>query len=120
MTLLTQGVQLIAQEREEQIRKHGRTIGYDYANNTSKQLAVAATKLVDESVTEEFRVMNFKPGGWDQAIWEKMARKSYKERLIIAGALLAAEFDRVMADAMPPVELPTELDPDAPETEENI
>ena len=35
------------------------------------------------------------PNGWDQEIWEKMIRKPHQERLIIAGALIAAELDRL-------------------------
>jgi len=35
------------------------------------------------------------PNGWDVDIYKKMRNKSYKERLIIAGALIAAELDRL-------------------------
>lgn len=35
------------------------------------------------------------PTGWDKSIWAKMCSKSYKERLIMAGALIAAELDRL-------------------------
>jgi len=37
----------------------------------------------------------FTPKGWDHKIWEKMCHKNYKKRLIIAGALIAAEIDRL-------------------------
>ena len=37
------------------------------------------------------------PSDWDDTISLKMCSKSYKERLIIAGALIAAELDRLTA-----------------------
>jgi len=36
-----------------------------------------------------------KPKDWDFTTWRKMMKKSYKKRLIIAGALIAAEIDRM-------------------------
>ena len=38
--------------------------------------------------------MKAKPERWDFQIWEKMCRKSKKDRFVIAGALLKAEIDR--------------------------
>ncbi len=37
------------------------------------------------------------PAGWDKQIWEHMLKKKHKQRLIIAGALIAAEIDRITA-----------------------
>ena len=37
------------------------------------------------------------PAIWDMVVVQKMCQKSYKERLIIAGALIAAEIGRVQA-----------------------
>lgn len=113
------GIYAIAQERLEQLDKHGRTIGYDFTANSLNQLSIAAARLVDQTVNDEFRAMNYRPRGWDQILWAKMAHKSYKERLIIAGVLLAAEYDRCRAATATPVELPTELDPDLTSTQNN-
>lgn len=94
------GIQLISQEREEQLTKHGRTIEKDVETNNEFQLTDAASALT----------MNPPPGlegayiqsqgdnppiGWDGEIWKKMVEKPYRERLIIAGALIAAEIDRI-------------------------
>ena len=37
---------------------------------------------------------------WDEDLWQKMCNKSYKDRLIIAGALIAAEIDRLQSIEM--------------------
>lgn len=90
------GIEAIAQERKEQIEKHGRTIEDDYMYNSSWPLALAkaASSLTMQPVSD--LVVHYgKPDEWHQGIWEKMCRKPYKERLAIAGALIAAEYDRV-------------------------
>ena len=84
------GIELIAIERQEQIEKHGRTIHYDIENNTDSQLQLGAEALLDNDF-DKF------PALWDDAICYKMLEKSLKERLIIAGALIAAEIDRLQA-----------------------
>lgn len=84
------GIELIAQERREQIEKHGRTIRDDVKFNNKMQLRSAAHRLVEIDPSP-----HIVPHDWDQAIWERMCRKPMKERLIIAGALIAAEIDRL-------------------------
>lgn len=90
------GIELIAQERREQIEKHGRTVELDFANNNRGEMLEAAMALMEEGLMDiEKEVL--RPDGWDQNIWNKMMSKPQKERLIIAGALLAAEIDRLNA-----------------------
>lgn len=102
------GVEAIAKERQEQIEKHGRTILLDSFQNDLGQLGFAAVSLCSEydangkSVTElggeMSRIAHFerwRPVGWDKELWIKMIRKAYADRLIIAGALIAAELDRL-------------------------
>lgn len=84
------GIALILKERREQITKHFRTINNDIQFNEDEQLRVAARVLLDPVPKFENR-----PFGWDRAIWFKMINKPYKERLIISGALIAAEIDRL-------------------------
>lgn len=85
------GIELIKKEREEQILKHGRTTEKDMVENTEGQLRVAAMFLLDEiNLCQQ-------PKNWDGQIWVKMQRKPLKERLVIAGALIAAEIDRLTA-----------------------
>jgi len=85
------GIELIAQERKEQIEKHGRTIFSDTDVNRSEQLRLGAIRLIVDSYDREC----LNPNDWNIKAWQKMAAKDYKERLIIAGALIAAEIDRL-------------------------
>jgi hypothetical protein len=88
------GIELMAQERHEQLTKHGRTVELDVLLNTHCQLSDAASKLAVDDVGGYWPTDTC-PVGWNQDIWDKMTNKSYKERLIIAGALIAAEIDRI-------------------------
>lgn len=92
------GIQLIAKERQEQFEKHGISIGLDIIHNSSfeKPLTKAASALTIEH-GNGLAMETMKPSNWDAGIWYKMMSKPYKERLIIAGALIAAEIDRLTA-----------------------
>jgi len=92
------GIQLIEKERQEQIEKHGRDSGHDAQHNDDFQLSHAASWLAPESWgcnSADDVIKDQCPLGWDAEIWAKMVRKPYRERLIIAGALIAAEIDRL-------------------------
>ena len=103
------GIELITLERQEQIAKHNYSIENDvkynhgrYTINDEKynnpQLAHAASQLImqDDDVFRQHCYEDiFIPQDWDKEIWHKMLNKPYKERLIIAGALIAAEIDRL-------------------------
>lgn len=93
---MKKGIELIAQERAEQIEKHGRTIEKDVELNDDCQLSFAASVLASFNI-EDYDARHEAPNGWDLNIWQKMHDKPYKERLIIAGALIAAEIDRLQA-----------------------
>lgn len=84
------GIELIAQERKEQIEKHRRTIKQDVKYNNKMQLRSAAHRLI-EICPPPLDV----PKDWNEVMWQKMIEKPMKERLIIAGALIAAEIDRL-------------------------
>ncbi|WP_431129683.1 hypothetical protein [Flagellimonas flava] len=90
------GIELIAEERKEQIEKHGRSIEMDVKINTDFQLGTAACCLCYEAI-EEIDCRNEPPTEWNLELWQKMHDKPYKQRLIIAGAMLAAEIDRLQA-----------------------
>lgn len=83
------GVELIAEERLEQILKHGRTTERDVEENCDYQLRIGAMRLIGDR--DDYP----SPNGWNKALWAKMISKSFKDRLIIAGALIAAEIDRI-------------------------
>ena len=91
------GIGLIAKERKEQINKHGRTIERDMVDNKYGQLMVAVEELirVHPSITQSKNIIPF---GWDINVWDKMRMKSRLDRLIIAGALIAAEIDRLLVN----------------------
>lgn len=81
------GIDLIKQEREDQIIKHGYTIKSDFELNKNNQLITAARLLLNESVPV------IPPFNWDRDIWHHMANKSFEKRVVIAGALCAAATD---------------------------
>jgi hypothetical protein len=89
------GIELIAQERKEQIEKHGRTVEKDVIENDFYQLKLAAIMLLGGGYRLDHK--NEVPFCWDEKIWQHMISKPIKERLIIAGALIAAEIDRLQA-----------------------
>lgn len=85
------GVELIAKERQEQLEKHDHSIEDDAEFNRSGQLSEAAAKLVCEDIVIDLAT----PRGWNNEYWQYVIHKSYEDRLIIAGALIAAEIDRL-------------------------
>jgi len=102
------GIELIAEERAEQLGKHNRTIEDDVLYNDSTELVRAAMGLAFtghftfeqlESPLIQAHLLDLrlrsKPVKWGIEIWENMCNKTYVERLAIAGALIAAEIDRV-------------------------
>lgn len=87
------GIELITKERQEQIEKHGRNIPSDVYYNSTKEngyypLVSGAIYLIDDNY-------KWAPSHWNKEILNKMRSKDYKERLIIASALIAAEIDRL-------------------------
>jgi hypothetical protein len=88
---MKKSIELIRIERAEQVVKHGRTVEADRKFNTAGQLVNGAMGLLlpDGSVIPEA------PTGWNHSIWERMFNKPYRERLILAGALLVAEEERI-------------------------
>lgn len=93
MENLTIGAYSIAVERDKQIKKHGFTAEHHvnhpewYENNQLKKATVSI--LFPETIHAET------PENWDQEWFTNLMNRSNKERLIIAGALIAAEIDRI-------------------------
>ncbi len=85
------GIELIAEERQEQIGKHKWDEEHD-SEHREGQLAIAASFAINP--VESPSLLDVGYGGWEE-FEEKICNKSYKDRLIIAGALLAAEIDRL-------------------------
>jgi len=80
------GIELIAQKRQEQIEKHGWDAEHDKSH--SDREIVTFTLYV---LTLQEKYVQY---GWGESE-NKVFEKKYKERLIIAGALIAAEIDRL-------------------------
>ncbi len=91
---LETGISLIAKERQQQVDKHGRTIERDCIENHNGQLALGAEMLLAIEHEEGIDSYSY-PDGWGEELCSKMLAKPYKERLVIAGALIAAELDRL-------------------------
>jgi len=106
------GVTLIAKERHEQIEKHGRSVKKDVLQNSQPTgpfkilpLLIGATKCIGTVGGLPW------PDDWDKSICNRIDNNSRKEKLIIAGALIAAEIDRIIF---------TETLPAAPTKKEGI
>lgn len=90
------GIELIAEERQEQIEKHGFDTAHDAmyndpdAHHQHGELAYAALHAL-------WPRGEFYPRSFQEWFRNKISTKTYKERLIIAGALIAAEIDRLQA-----------------------
>lgn len=88
------GVELITEEREKQISKHGFT-GEHHFNHPEwyedNQLIKAANLLALKNLSYN----TWFPKNWDAKWFKNLCDRPYKERLIIAGALIAAEIDRL-------------------------
>lgn len=82
------GIQLISEERDEQISKHGYSMSHDVNVNFDGELITAALGVISGS-DRSF------PPDWDLVQVRYMCAKPYKERLAIAGAFIAAEIDRL-------------------------
>lgn len=80
------GIELIAIERQEQIEKHG----HQDCIWDNQELIQAAIATIEGDI-------NKYPKWWrmHSPFVEKISKKPIKERLIIAGALIAAELDRL-------------------------
>ena len=81
-------IELISKERDEQIHKHGYTVKYDLKNNTKYELILHAIYLLAPS---HWTIPGLKI---DARLKSKYQCKSTKEKLVVAGALIAAEIDR--------------------------
>lgn len=81
------GIELIAQERQEQIEKHGWDVSHD-ASYGHNELVKASLFAINP---EQFEW----PFYWQEKFRGKIQRKTKIERLAVAGAFIAAEIDRL-------------------------
>lgn len=81
------GLSAIIEQREKQL-KLGRDVVHDNKYNAAGELLDVAAALIKNDPDL------FGRSGWSWDWWEKITAKPEKERLAIAGALIAAEIDR--------------------------
>ena len=86
------GIELIKEERQKQIDKHGFTAEH-HVNHPewyeSDQLSRAAASILMPNK------ISLAPDNWDMVWFRNLKGREKKERLVIAGALIAAELDRL-------------------------
>lgn len=94
------GVELIAAERQRQIEQEGWTASHDEQHKTGQLALVAALYATPVPL---FSVKNgdqelfwWDPWPWSRQ-WDKRRKHGRLRRLEIAGALIAAEIDRLQA-----------------------
>ena len=89
------GLELIAQERQKQITKHGFTGKWQAERpayyETGQLLDVAKTMLNMDIVLRDHPT----PLNWDPVWYTRLTEKPFDERVVIAGALIVAELDRL-------------------------
>lgn len=87
------GAQLIATEREKQIKKHGFT-GKHHTEHPEwydrEQLIYASSEILNPSAIASV------PVNWNKEWFLNLTQRSKLERLAISGALIAAELDRLI------------------------
>ena len=92
------GIELIVAERNEQIEKHGHTIAKDIARHSQlvPPFNMLPLRLVAGKLLGIIGGVPY-PKDWGKDLTERLESKTAKERLVIAGALIAAEIDRLNA-----------------------
>jgi len=91
------GIELIAKERQEQIKKHGISVENDVTYNKAYQLTEGAAILATEVFSSSRKRFSAMPSDWNDQSCLKMCNESRFQRLVIAGALIAAELDKILA-----------------------
>jgi hypothetical protein len=89
------GIELIAQERAEQIEKHGWTKVHDAKINSKKELVQVATYCLMLAKYKHYTNLSVVwPDNWGAKWKDKINAKPPLQKLIVAGALLTAENER--------------------------
>ena len=91
---MSKGVELIAIERnEKQIEKHGFTAKHhaEHPEWYDRGQLIEAAHILSMKEIKSCLV----PFNWDAEWFKNLCLRSHKDRLIISGALLASEWDRL-------------------------
>jgi len=92
------GVQLIADERKRQVEKEGYVAAHD-DQHTNGELAIAGSIYASPARLRFFLLYKTSPLNWpfDDGEYKPVPQDRVKE-LVKAGALIAAEIDRLLRD----------------------
>ncbi len=85
------GIERIAEERKQQLHKHGYTKAHDVREHSDGALITAA--LYALTMNKKYEQAGF--DDFESAIFEKYEQKRMIDALAVAGALIAAEIDRL-------------------------
>lgn len=90
------GIELINEERKEQIEKHGWSLDHDasYADGQLKQAALFCYEQARMKLGRIFQENTHWPEGWIKHFEYKIRNKPAIEQLTVCGAFWLAEFDR--------------------------
>jgi len=92
------GVELIAVERQRQIEAKGYSSMHDNQHGDSEMAFAACYYAMPCMIREDGVTITpdrmFEETGWDPS-YAKRSQKSRVQRLVVAGALIAAEIDRL-------------------------
>ena len=97
---MSKGTELIAQERHRQIEKEGWTQEHDSTHDNDDIAKCGAWYAIPERIRERLRKENFDLWVWNKKFYKPSKDNSSAERikeLTKAGALIAAEIDRIIA-----------------------
>lgn len=92
------GIELIAHERLEQIEKHGFTTETDKTDNNEGELNLLIKYLLlsdNDAEKDNLKEYFVESGCYNMSYIAKFDTKTIIEKLTIAGALIAAEIDRL-------------------------
>jgi len=89
------GAERILAERNSHLEIHKLSVEDDKANNKFGELALAARILISSEHLDVRKALLHMPENWDTKRCLQMLSKSYEERLVIAGSLIAGEIDRI-------------------------
>ena len=96
MTVIKSGVELIAAERLRQVHEEGYSARHDDEHENDEQLAQAAACYALPGRLRDYdHFKGVRGWPWDKKYWKPRADNRVAE-LIKAGALIAAEIDRLL------------------------
>lgn len=94
---MRKGIELIKEERREQIEKHGFSLEKDakyYQNGELGEAAMFCKNLVQLKIGTLDREFHKWPDGWSKHFEEKIRNKNIIGQLTVCGAFCLAEYER--------------------------